>query len=183
MEILRKAPDKALTVVHTPNGDFTEGYNGAVAWQQSPRGRVSEQQGEELEQAKRNAEFYRALRLKQDYSRMMVSGIEKVGDREAYRVLAWPPRRGAERLYFDTQTGLLLRAFVVNQTVLGALPIETDYADYRDVDGVKIPFTIRVVRADGTLTYQFEQVQANASPDDSKFDKPAEKEVAKPATP
>jgi hypothetical protein len=58
------------------------------------------------------------------------------------------------------------------QSVLGAFPEETNYDDYRDVSGVKIPYTVRVVSAEGNRTYKWAQVDANAPVDDSKFTKP-----------
>jgi hypothetical protein len=63
---------------------------------------------------------------------------------------------------------------------LGALPLQTDYEDYRDVNGVKIPFLIRVARVDGTTTYQWSQMLANVPVDDRIFQKPEEKPAGKP---
>src|SRR4051794_9849585 len=65
-----------------------------------------------------------------------VTGIERVGDRDAYVA-----RDGATTYYFDTQTSLLLRRIkITSETILGPLPEQTDYEDYRDVDGMKVPF-------------------------------------------
>jgi hypothetical protein len=59
------------------------------------------------------------------------------------------------------------------QTVIGGFPEETFYEDYRDVGGVKIPFTMRVVSAEGNRTYKWSQIDANAPVEDAKFAKPA----------
>jgi photosynthetic reaction center cytochrome c subunit len=181
VEIYRKAPDKSLTILHTQNGDFTQGYDGTTAWEQNPRGQVREQTGVALENAKKNANFYRDLHLKQEYSRVAVTGIEKVGDREAYLVLARTAGRPPERLYFDTQTGLLLRWIKAADSPLGATPTATELEDYRDVEGAKVPFVERSVRPDGSNTFKFDQVQANVPIDDARFAKPAAKSVEPPA--
>jgi photosynthetic reaction center cytochrome c subunit len=77
------------------------------------------------------------------------------------------------RLYFDEQSGLLLRILRYGETALGRLPTEIDYADYRDVSGVKIPFRWTLARPSGRFTIQVTDVQQNVPVDDAKFAKPA----------
>lgn len=48
-----------------------------------------------------------------------------------------------DKFYFDTQTGLLIRSQILKDTLIGWIREQTDYEDYKDVDGVKVPFTIR----------------------------------------
>ena len=50
------------------------------------------------------------------------------------------------RLYFDQKTGLLVRMVRYADTPVGRNPTEIDYADYRDADGVKIPFRWTLAR-------------------------------------
>jgi hypothetical protein len=115
----------------------------------------------------------------------MVRGIQKVDGKDAYVVIGNPMGDGAERLLFDTQTGLLLRKTTVVPTAGGNLPMQVDYDDYRDTgSGVKIPFTIRVVP--GTLgnslavvsTIKVQKVQDNVAIDNAKFARPASKPAA-----
>jgi photosynthetic reaction center cytochrome c subunit len=181
VEIYRKAPDKSLTIVHTPNGDFMQGYDGTTAWTQNPRGQVQEQTGAALENTKRNADFYRDLHLKQEFSRFLVAGIEKVGDREAYLVLARAAGRPPERLYFDTQTGLLLRWITATDSPLGVTPTAIELEDYRDADGTKVPFVERNVRPDNSNNFKFDDVQTNVPIDDARFAKPVPKNAETPA--
>jgi hypothetical protein len=77
------------------------------------------------------------------------------------------------RLYFDQQTGLLVRMVRFGDTALGLLPTQIDYADYRDVDGVKIPFRWTLARPSGRFTIQLSDVKQNVPVDDAKFVKPA----------
>jgi hypothetical protein len=58
------------------------------------------------------------------------------------------------------------------QSVIGSFPEDTFYEDYRDVSGVKVPFTMRVVSAEGNRTYKWAQIDANAAVEDAKFTKP-----------
>jgi len=176
VEVLRKAPDKALGVLRLPNGtEFQQGYNGTVGWQQPPARSSEDVTGDDLVRVKEWASFIPGLNLKQDFSRAQLAGSEKIGDREAYRVIAFRKGGGQVRFYFDAQSGLLLRVSERIESPLGALPQDTDYADYRDVNGIKRPFSVTVVRVEGPTIYKWEQIRANVSVQDTRFEKPAAK--------
>lgn len=179
IETYRKAPDEAFAILHAQPADITEGFDGAQGWEREPNGEVRIDTGDELARVKQWASFYLGQQFKQDYSRMQVDGIEKIAGRDVYRVLAFWPAGGTDRLYFDAQSGLLLRIVHRIESPLGALPLQTDYEDYRDVNGVRIPFLIRVTRMEGATTYQWSQMQANVAVDDQIFQRPAEKPAEK----
>ena len=52
---------------------------------------------------------------------------------------------------------------------LGGFPEVIYYGDYRDVSGFKVPYTVRVLSAEGERNYKWSQVDVNASVDDSRF--------------
>jgi photosynthetic reaction center cytochrome c subunit len=175
-EEMRKAPDKAVTIVHLPNGgEFGEGYNGTTGWQQEPGHGVDDLKGDDLVRAKYGAAFIPGLDLKQDFSRAQVAALDKIGDQDAYRVNAFRKGGGQMRFYFDSQSGLLLRVSEHIESPLGDLPQDTDYSDYRDVDGVKLPFTVTETRVQGPTTFHWGQILANRPLEDARFDKPAQK--------
>ncbi len=175
-EILRKAPDKALVVVHLPNGaEFEQGYNGTAGWQQPPGHSADDLSGDDLVRARLWASFIPGLSLKQEFSRAQVAGTDKIADRDAYRVIASRAGGGQVRFYFDTQSGLLLRISERIESPLGALPEDTDYSDYRDVSGVKLPFTIVDTHVEGPTVFKWDQIQVNVPADDARFEKPAAK--------
>jgi hypothetical protein len=76
------------------------------------------------------------------------------------------------KLYFDSQSGLLLRLVRYAETPLGRLPTQIDYSDYRDADGVKIPYRWTLSRPGNRFTIQIDQVQQNVPIDDAKFNPP-----------
>ena len=43
-------------------------------------------------------------------------------------------------IYFDKKTGSLKRYIRYANTMVGRIPTQVDYDDYRDVNGVKMPF-------------------------------------------
>jgi photosynthetic reaction center cytochrome c subunit len=76
------------------------------------------------------------------------------------------------RLYFDKQSGLLVRLVRFGDTALGLLPTQIDYADYRDTNGVKIPYRWTLARPSGRFTIQVSDVKQNIPVDEAKFAPP-----------
>src|SRR5262245_9457346 len=169
IEIYAKAPNKQLTeVALSMAGNPRTGFNGATAWR--------EEYGEAKELTvypKRDADFYLPLKLRELYPRIELKGKEKLGAREVYRLEA--PRLGnPRRWYFDTESGLLLRVETRNSE--GNLLSREDYEDYRAVDGIRFPFTIRQLDQDQTETVvKYSEIKHNVPLDDPKFNRPAAK--------
>jgi hypothetical protein len=170
-EIYRKIPDKALLLIHLPTTLSKEGYDGSTAWLGTSAFR--EETGGERGVVQEWAEFFPAIRFKDTHSRLNVDSIEKIGDRDAYRVSGFrEDGAGYDRFYVDTQTGLLLRTVTYMNSVLGSYPVETNFEDYRDVSGVKFPFTIHEVTPQGDRTYRWDQIEFNGRVEDTAFNKP-----------
>ncbi len=75
--------------------------------------------------------------------------------------------------YFDKSTGLLKRVMRWNQTAVGPVPTETDYEDYRDVSGIKLPFRTIITWTDGKSTIDLKEVRPNVPIEAARFAKPA----------
>ena len=104
----------------------------------------------------------------------------KIGEREVYVLTGTTPDKKRERLFFDAESGLLLRRISYNETMIGIIPEQTDFEDYREVEGVKLPFLIRVSSVEvgnPIVTRKFDEIKLNVPVDDAKFNKPA---AAKP---
>lgn len=105
-----------------------------------------------------------------------LTGREKVGTSEAYVVQLKPKTGPGTRLFFDVQSFMLVRtAISINVPQLGG-PIEqiVDFSDFRDVDGVKIPFAIKSSNALQTISSTLTGVKHNTEIDDSSFTKPTQ---------
>jgi hypothetical protein len=182
-ERYQKAPYLLLNVYHTDKYSISNGFDGTVSWAQDARGRVTQPVKLEQIRARRSADFYECLHLKQEYSQMKVDGIEKVNNRDAYVLIGYPEEKIPERLYFDTQTGLLLRKSTVVPTAAGNSPFQVDYDDYRDTgSGVKYPFLTHMEPGGSRTelvvhsTIRVQKIQDNVAIDDAKFVKPESKE-------
>jgi hypothetical protein len=179
-----KAPGKAVSVLHTSQGDFTEGTEGVTAWQMNMRGQVRDHSSTEQVAAKQAANFTRTLDIKKNFTQMRLASKEKVGNSDAYQIFAQSADgSGRVRLFFDAQSGLLIRLVSYEQSPMGTLPTQFDYSDYREVNGVKVPFVVRVSKLGpgNVSTERFTEIKFNTDVDDNKFVKPAPKAAAAPA--
>lgn len=168
-----KAPNRSLATVVINGAAFRKGYDGTAGWTDDPKNGLRDETGAELAETRRDADFYHSLDLRKLYPKMMVTGKEKIGDRDAYVIEAAIPEGGAPtRMYFDTESGLLLRVVSENHDADGVTQYSEDYDDYREVDGVKIPFTSHQTNGDTTYTMTISEVHHNVELDDSEFAKP-----------
>jgi hypothetical protein len=176
-EMYSKAPNKQLSTFEiTGFGVIRDAFDGRVAWSQSPMG-LREKSDDELLKVKRDAEFYRDLDLKKHYPGLAVQGTAKVGAEDAYRLESSPTPTSRETLYFGARSGLMLRADSEYATSTGKVQASALLEDYRPVDGVKVPFLIRLTlttpeQPEMSLIIKCSEVQHNVPIDDAKFAKP-----------
>jgi zinc protease len=153
-------------------GDLLEGTDGKTAWSTNPIQGSRDRAGTELSQAKLLNDFYRDIRLEKLFAKMELKGIERVGERDAYVVIATAEGVSPETWYFDTQTGLLIRSDVTAVTPEGSQPMTVYYEDHRTVDGIQIPFRIRTQTPNFQIIMNSTEVRHGTPIDDSKFAKP-----------
>jgi CubicO group peptidase (beta-lactamase class C family) len=173
-----QAPNKGVQIGQVKLGDGIEfevsrGFNGTVGWSLNPtNGGFRELSGTELAAEKRDDEFYWELNLKELYQKMALIGQAQVGGHTAYCIEATPTEGNPIKLYFEAQSGLLVRIDSISENVKKAkVPEETYFEDYREVDGIKLPFTIRMP-ADKS-TYKVNEVKHNVQIDEAKFKSPS----------
>lgn len=176
IEVAIKDTDKFVTVATTPQGMVNQGYNGATGWIVNPQGGGAAS-AEDLATLKRTAEIYNLLQITAPAPTMRVTRPERVGDRQANVITNAPAPGVTEKFYFDAETGLLLRRQRFTQTMIGPLPEQWDFQDYRDVDGVKVSHTIIVStpNPNDSSTRTFTEIRFNSAVDDALFKMPERK--------
>ncbi len=172
IEIYSKDPDKRISYTHTPDGDSITAFDGHEGWLGVPGRPVREMHGPDIDAASIDADMHLPAHLKEMFSKVEVHGKERVGDHDAYEVIGQRDGKTPLQLYFDEQTGLLVRLVRFGETPLGRLPTQIDYADYRATGGVKIPYRWTLARPTGRFTIQISEVKENVPVDDAKFVKP-----------
>ena len=180
IEIFAQAPNKRLSVTHLPEGDIITAYDGHTGWLGNP-GRPPRPMGKsESEAARLDADMSLAAHIKTIFPELKVAPAEKIGDHEVTVVRGLREGQPPVKLYFDPQSGLLVRMLRYNDSPLGLNPTQIDYADYRDAGGVKIPFRWTIARPSGGFTIQVEQVEQNVPIDPNKFTPPAPEKRSSP---
>jgi outer membrane lipoprotein-sorting protein len=181
-ELSQAAPDKFYLLVTTPQGTIERGFNGQVGWEKTARG-VRVITSAELINFKAANGLFSLLNLKEQYSKPPRVRKDKLGDRDVYIVDGTTTDNRRMRLYFDAVSGLLLRRTMTMPTMIGIIPDQIDLEDYREVDGLKFPFTARAATLEvgnPTSTRTFTEVKVNVPVDDSKFNMPPTPKAALP---
>lgn len=170
MEVYAKAPNKFAIFMEVPGlGQMGEGFDGSGGWIENPQTGVREKTGQELSVARRGAEFYGVLKLRELFPKMTLRSGQRVGNRPVYLIEADPGDGSLRRMYFDAETGLLARNDIECDTPQGRQTFSWFFEDYRGVDGVKVPFT----RRQSNFTYKVTEVLHDVPIDDTKFAKPS----------
>ncbi len=174
LEVALKGTDKFTTTVTMPNGVMVRTIDGNNGWVKTPQG-TRAMTPAEVAETRRAAQSYQLIKVSAPTTEMRVRRrVEKVGERDAY-VVESRMSGNVERLYFDKETGLLLRKYTLTNTMLNAIPEQMDFEDYREVDGVKVPFIIRTSTIDlqSSSLRRFSEIKLNAPVDDTVFAMPA----------
>jgi photosynthetic reaction center cytochrome c subunit len=168
-----------VVVQDTPAGDNVTAFDGHEGWSSAPGRPMREMEGADLEAARIDADLHFPLHIKQDCAKLRVEYPEKIGDHEAHVVSCANVGKPPLKLYFDEQSGLLVRLVRYAESPIGLVPTQIDYSDYRDASGVKIPFHWTIAEPNGSAATQLESIQENVVIDAARFAKPAT--AAKPA--
>jgi hypothetical protein len=173
-EIYAKAPDQLATLVHEREGDMEREFDGHDAWVLLPLTVVEEYQlhASALEGGKLDAQMAFPGNIKTFFPTWKVSYPTTIDGRDVYVVQGTRPPGFAATFFFDKQTGLLRRMVRYATSVVGRVPTQYDYSDYRPVAGVLMPFKWTFGWVSGREDYALTEVQPNAPVDASKFAKP-----------
>ena len=174
IEVYSEAPDKRVSISHINGRSSVTAFNGQAGWLTIPGG-VHRMTTAERESASIDAQMYFAMRVRDMYKEFRVRPGGEINGRETYLVAAAATAGHPQvDMYFDQQTGLLLRLIRYTETALGKNPAQVDYADYKETDSVKIPYQWTLARPNGAFTIHIDQVQQNVPIDAKLFEPPSE---------
>lgn len=174
IEVLTKAPNMRVTITHNgASGDSYTAFDGKAGWMGST-GRPGRPMSEASSAASSlDAEFSLALHLKELYPQLRRGRAETLNGFLCNVLTGQAPGRPSIRLYFEQETGLLVRMIRYADTPMGRLPTQIDYADYKDAGGAKIAWRWTLSRPNGRFTIQLSQVKANVPIEDARFALPS----------
>lgn len=174
LQVYAKAPGSFRLTIDIPGYGIVETVlDGDAGWEKNPDSGTHAMSKTDLAAARRLHDFYREVRLKELYPEMAAAGTEMVDRRAAHVILATPAGGPAEKLYFDAESGLLVKHDFERVTLEdGIVQFEMLMRDYREVDGLKLPATIEQRSPDNTLVFKFAEIQINPALADNTFAKP-----------
>ncbi len=173
VDVFANAPDQGTMIVHQYNGDSVRTYDGRNGWMAGPDTPLPllTLTGGNLRRARLQALLSFPAGLRDAFSQWRV-GRTAIDDREVRVVQGANGDRALVNLYFD-DVGLLVRLVSWTETPAGIVPTQIDYADYRDVAGIKMPFRWTVSQTYMQMNIALSEVQPNVTIDAARFAQPA----------
>ena len=173
LEVYAKAPNQRTLILKMPEEDSVRVYDGANGWVVGPERPVplTTLTGPNLLGARLDALVSFPTGIQREFTQWR-SGSTVINDREVSVAQGTKAGQGAVNFYFDVETGLLVRTVRWNDTAVGSVATQTDYDDYRDVAGVKVPFGIVMTWTGGRSTIELSEVRPIV-PDAARFARPA----------
>jgi photosynthetic reaction center cytochrome c subunit len=172
VEVLTAEPEKQVVIRHLPTGDALTVFDGQAGWVSFPGRPTRSMDNGEVEGARMDADLQFPLHVQELFPELSVQYPEKIDGRDAYILLGTRKGEPPVKLYFDVQSGLLVRITRYTESPLGLDPMQLNYGDYREVDGVQLPFRITIAEPQSVVTLQVQNVQQNVAIDEARFAKP-----------
>ena len=171
MELFAMADRRAM-VAHGVGADLFWTYDGRNGWRYQPDTPVPlvELTGSNLTGARVDALVSFPARIPQAFAQWQV-GFADIDGRQVEVVRGTNAGQLPVNLSFD-ESGVLLRLTRWTDTAAGPVPIQTDYSDYREVAGVKMPFHWVMTWTNGQSTIQLNDVRPNVPIDAARFARP-----------
>jgi photosynthetic reaction center cytochrome c subunit len=179
VDVFAKAPNQISTVIHTAAGDSSTTYDGRAGWIAGPATErpvaLLELTGGDLAGAKLDAAVWFPAQIRQALTQWRAASPATIDGREVQMIQGSSDGRYPVNLYFDSKSGLLVRMVRYDESPVGLNPTQIDYADYRDVASVRMPYRVTVTWLDGRSTTEFSEIQSNVPVDAARFAKSAPK--------
>ena len=180
VEIFAQAPDRRTTIVNAFFGKSTRTFDGREGWIASgdkpvPLIRLN---GGNLDGARIEAMISFPAQVRRLSGKWLVG--QTIVDKAQVRVVQGTSSGQPINLYFDVNSGLLVRLVRFAETVVGNVPTQIDFADYREVNGIKTPHRLTWTWTDGQTTVELSEIQPNVPIDSVRFARPAPAELYRP---
>ncbi len=182
IQVFNKAPNKARSVIKVDLSQFGVGeltvdqrFDGTVGYVLDSMNGNRDVAGSQLDNMRNNAFPTPLLTYKTSGAKAELLGKEKVGDREAFVVQLTPKTGSPSKQFFDAETYMLLKTLTTVNIPQVGQDVEQvgEFADYRAVDGVKVPHTVKSMNPIQSFTITVTSVEHNKPIDDASFVKPA----------
>lgn len=181
VETWNAAPNKTRSVIKADLTQFGAGplvvdqrFNGTAGYVMDSLQGNRDITGNQLDNMK-NGSFPNAyLTYKAMGIAVKLAGKEKDGGHDMFVLVFEPPSGSAVKQYVDAETFLPVKSVMtINVPQLGTdVEMTTDFSDFKDVDGVKVPTRIRLSSSVQNYTIVLTKIEQNVTIDEALFSKP-----------
>jgi len=173
VEVFAKAPNLRTTVVHMAAGDSVRTFDGRAGWIASPDRPtpLMPLSGGNIDGARLEAVLSFPSQIKGAFAQWR-GGTTAIDGKEVQVLQGTNPGQPPVKFYFD-EAGLLVRVLRYNNTMVGRVPTQIDFSNYREVAGIKMPLKFVTTWTNGQTTTELTDVQPNANIDAGRFGRPA----------
>lgn len=147
-----------------------EGFDGRTAWKRAGEQAIS-LKFDESSQIVTEAKLAFGAGVKTAFNNLKLASVTLIDGHEAIELVSPGLESLTERLYFDIQSGLLIRRTSSMPTVLGEFTYQVDYEDYREFAGVKLPTKLRFNMPNVSWDRVVTEVETNVAIDELLFRK------------
>ncbi len=178
VEIYVKAPDQRSTIIRFPDAPDRDAsvrsFDGRLGWIKTPLSVLGEYQlsGSEFDGARLDAQLSFPGQIKQVLTNLRTLDPATIDGKACDVVQGDSQRRTFATLFFEKRSGLLVRTIRFGPSPIGRIPTQIDYGDYRDVNGIKMPFHFTLSWLDGRDEFQLSQIQLNVPIAAARFGRP-----------
>ncbi|MCY7345621.1 MAG: hypothetical protein LH614_05305 [Pyrinomonadaceae bacterium] len=164
-------PNLYRDTINFKNAEISRSFNGKSTWMRDSRDGLRTLTGEASEDLKAEA-FFRAnrwLKYKEEKSIISSSGKYNLFGKQVDTVILTTAKNVKIKLYFDSVSGLLIR----EEIPFGDKMRVFDYGNFRVINGVQEPFTIKMSEGNERFEIQVEQILHNVPINRATFDFPS----------
>ena len=180
VQIFAKAPDQRATIIKFDASigrqDAIRTFDGRSGWVSAPLAVVPQYAlgGSELDGARLDAQLSFPVQIKKVLTQLRVGPPDNIDGRDVDVVQGNGSRGLVATLYFDRQSGLLVRMVRFGTSPIGRAPTQVDFADYREVPGagIRMPFRWTFGWLNGRDTFEIKEVRVNVPIDAVTFATP-----------
>lgn len=180
IEILNQVPNKSRTLIKLDLSAFGAGqitvdqrFDGTTGYVIDTMRGNRDITGGQLEGMKNSYFPSPMLNYKERGVKVELAGKEKVGDRDANVLVITPKSGPASRQFYDAESNLLVKIVSkIEVPQMGEMEQTSEFLDYREVDGVKIPFNVKQSSSVQSSSVTVTKVEHNVKVDETLFAKP-----------
>lgn len=168
----QKAPDLFYSALSMGGNILQKQVFDGTRGRINAMGQSQEITGNDLLEMKLQAALFPELRYAELGYTLELAGIENMNGQDVYRIRLTSPTGSVRNEYFSLKSGLKISSQTSQDTPMGAMTIVTTYDDYREINGIKFPFSIKQQLGPQLLDMKVNSIEVNSglSADEFKID-------------